>query len=342
MATPSGISAQFGLVDEVTYGTGVVVTRFHEINNESIKLDRKQIESKSLRSGGRVLRSDRQAINKKGAAGSVEMEWQSNGMGLLQKHMTGSAAITTPAGGTLSRKIRSTLTDPTGLFFTSQVGRPDIAGTVQPFTYLGCKVSGWEMSCDVDGVLMVKVDIDAKDETTATGLASASYPATSELFYFTGAQASLGGTYSFPASVDTVTAPTLVDVKKFSLKCDNKLKTDRYFLRSSGLKKEPLPNDYYDVTGSIDVEFSTLTDYARFTSGTPCVFRIAFVGSLIEAAIFRQVEIILTNVRFDGETPNVSGPDVLDHTLSFQMLQDAANPTFPPLVINSLTTDTTV
>lgn len=342
MATPSGIAAQFGLVDEVTYGTGVVVTRFHEINNESIKLDRKQIESKSLRSGNRILRSDRQAINKKGAAGSVELEVQSNGFGLLQKHMFGAAAITTPAGGTLTRKIRSVLTDPTGLFFTSQVGRPDIAGTVQPFTYLGCKVASWELSCDVDGVLMAKVDIDARDETTATGLATAAYPATSELFYFTGAQVALGGTYSFPASVDTVTAPTLVDVKKFSLKGDNKIKTDRYFLRSSSLKKEPLPNDYYDVTGSMDVEFSTLVDYTRFTSGTPCVVRAQFIGSLIEGSFFRMVEIILTNVRFDGETPNVSGPDVLDHSLSFQMLQDAANPTFPPLIFNYFTTDTSV
>lgn len=339
MATPSGISAQFGLANESTYGTGVTPTRFHEINKENIKLVRTQMESKSLRSGNRVLRQDRQAVNRKGAAGSVELEVQSNGFGLLMNHMFGAAAITTPAGATLTRKIRSVLTDPTGLFFTAQVGRPDVSGVIQPFTYLGCKVASWELACQVDDKLIATVNIDGRDETTATGLAAASYPTTSELLYFTGAQIALGGTYSFPASVDTVTAPALVDVKGFSLKGDNKLATDRYFLRTSSLKKEPVPNDFYDINGSIDVEFNGLTDYTRFSGGVPCVLRAQFVGSLIEGAFNRMVEIILTAVRFDGETPDVAGPDILNHTLPFSVLNDTVN---PPLIVNYFTTDVAV
>lgn len=336
MATPSGIASQLGIADETVYGTIVTPTRFLEFNSEGIKLDRQQVESKGLRSSNRVLRSDRQAVNRKGAGGPVELEVPSNGFGLFMKHTFGAAALTTPAGGTLSRKIRSVLTDPTGLFFTTQVGRPDNAGTVQPFTYSGCKVASWEISCDVDGVLTIKLDVDARDEATATGLAAASFPATAELFYFTGAQVSLGGTYTFPASVDTVTSGVAVDVKKFSLKGDNKIKTDRYFLRSNSLKKEPLPNDFYDVNGSIDVEFSTLTDYTRYSSGTPFVLRAQFVGSLIEGAINRMVEIILPCVRCDGETPGVDGPDVLEHSLAFTMLNDGTN---PPLIVNYFTTD---
>ena len=338
MPIASGLSAQVGWSEETTYGTAVTVAKFAEFNQESVKLNIGRIESKSIRAANRVLRNDRWIANKKGAAGDLEVEVQSKGMGLLFKHMLGSSVITTPGGATLSRKHRYILGDigaGANPSLTVQVGRPDIAGTVQPFTYKGVRVKDWEMSCDVDGILMLKLGLDAQDETTATGLAAASFPATSEVLNYVGGSFTLGGTYTL--ATDVVAGGTAFDVMKFNVKSDNKINDGRYFIRANTLKKAPILADLVDTTVTADVEFNTLTDYNRFANGTTGVFYALFAGSTIETTFKYQVEVIFPVVRFDGETPTIQGNDVTTHTISMKPLFDGTN---DPLVVTYQTTDT--
>jgi len=324
MALSSGLDAQVTIGEETTYGTqAAAITRGFDFNSESIKLLADRIESKALRSGQRVIRQLRRVHNRKGAAGDLELDVCEKGMAVLFKHMLGSVLTTTPGGGTNSRTHTCTIGDLSTRSLTVQVGRPDVSGTVRPFTYLGGKVDSWELSCDFDGILNLKLSMDFQDEVTATGLATAAYPTGGGLLTYAGGTLTLGG--------------SSIDVTKFSLKGDNGLATDRYMIRSSTLKKNPLQANLIGITADIDVEFNTLTDYNRFANGTVAAFTATFVGSIIEGAIPYQVVVTLPAVWVDGETPNVGGADILTHTLSLVATDDGTN---PPITIAVQNADT--
>lgn len=304
------------------YGNAQTVTRFLEFTDESLALQVDRIESTALRTGSRLLRTDRWAANRKGVAGDVNWEVANTGFGLLFKHMWGTSAITTPASGSLTRDHTYQIADPTGKSLTFQVGRPDtVTGNVNPFTYKGCKINGWDMSQALDGILMLKTTIDGMDEDQTISLAAASYPSTQTLMNFTGGQATIAGAN--------------VDVTDITLTYDPAIKNDRYFIRSSTLKKEPLPNAMIAFSGTIGMEFSDLVAYSRFTSGTLAAVTMTWTGALIETvagpiSYFYQVILTLPQVRFDGTTPNIAGPDVVPISLPVKVLWDGT--TSPSLV----------
>ena len=157
----SGISSQLMIAAESTRGTFVTPTRGYEFLDESMALDIQRIESKGLRAGTRVLRSDRWREGKRSAAGSINMEVGNKSFGLWFEHMLGSAAISTPGGATLTRLHTFTPGDlPTGL--TVQTGKPDLGGVVQPFSYVGAKVDKWKLAAKLDDFLELGVTLDRK------------------------------------------------------------------------------------------------------------------------------------------------------------------------------------
>jgi hypothetical protein len=320
VAIGSGISSQLGMSEETTYGTGVTVTRFMEFLKESMKLNIDRIESKGLRAGTRTQRADRWKPNRKGCEGSIDLEVASVGFGLWFKAAFG--AVATAAAGTTGKKHTFTL-GANAPSYTVQVGRPSTDGTVQPFTYLGTRVKGAELSCDVDGFLSLTLDCDAQDETTGTALATASYPTAQEVFAFTQGIVTFGG------------AP--IDVTKFSVKIDQGLNVDRYYIRGNPLKKQPMAG-YATVTGEIDMTFDSLADYTRFTAGTTGALVATFTGATYEAGQNFKVVITCPAVRFDGDTPNVDGPDILTLSLPFTAMDDGT--TGAPISLDYYTTDT--
>ena len=170
MAGAAGLYAQIGMVSETTYGSAVTVTKFLPFVDESIKFDVQRLESSALRTSSIVLRNDQWAANTKGAAGDVNWIVGNKGFGLLFKNMFGSSSIATSAGGTLSKDHTYVLASQYALnSMTVQVGRPSLSGTVQPFTYTGCKVTSWELSNDVDGFLMLKTSAGCAERDDGDG-----------------------------------------------------------------------------------------------------------------------------------------------------------------------------
>lgn len=301
MAIPSGLSAQLMIAEESTYGTPVTPTRGYEFNTESMSLDIERLESAGLRAGTRVLRSDRWTPGAKDVTGSIEMDLQNKSFGLWLKHMFGTFAVATPGGATLSRTHTASPGDlPTGL--TVQVGRASENGTVNPFTYHGCKVSSWEIDASVGEIGKLTVDLVGEDEDTSTGLASASYASSASLLVFTQATLSVGG--------------SAVDVRSATISGDNGLDTDRYKL-GSALRKAPVEAAMREYTGTLDAYFASLTAYNRFVNGTEAALVLEFVGAEIESGFNYGLE-ITCNVRFDGETPTVSGPAEIPQALPFK------------------------
>jgi hypothetical protein len=243
----------------------------------------------------------------------VTLPVMTKGFGLIFKHCLGSVATTTPGGGTNTRDHECLEGAMDGLSWTVQVGRTDNTGTTQAFTYAGCKVANWELSNDTSGVLMLKLGIDGMSETTDTALASASYPSSILPFSFVHGSITLAG--------------SAYDVKDWTLSADNGLASDRYFIRSTtpASKKEQLeggsPREY---TGNLTAEWSGITAYDRFVDGTTAAITMTYANTTtaIEGTFYPTITVDIPTARFDGETPTVTGPELLDQPLPFKVLDD--------------------
>ncbi len=317
-----GTGAQLGLVEESTFGTYVAPTRFFEFVTEGLDLDIDRIESQGWRANQRVLRTGRWRAGRKLVSGEITLELQNKSMGLLFKHCLGAVATSTPGGGTLTRDHTCTLGDLRGKSLTIQAGRDDRGGTVRPFSYLGCKVQTWELACALNQFAMLTLGIIGRDETTAQSLAAASYATGIELFTFVEGSLTIGGS-STPVRAATISG-------------DNRLPDDDFAL-GSALMREPLEPALREITGDLNADFTDLTAYNRFINGTEASLVLDFTGSVIEGALNFGVQ-LTTNVRFDGETPNVENPQEIRLPLQFKTIAPAAG---DPISIRYRTTDTT-
>lgn len=309
------MNAHFGIVDEVTYGTPLTVTRFYEFDSETVRPQQGRVQSGAIRSGDRVLRADRTEPFRRGAAGRVRMPVPTKGFGLVLKHMMG--AISVGAAVDANYTQTATLASLLGDSFTGQFNRPlNPSGASQPFTYHGGKITDWTLACDVDGHLMADLGMDFEDEDTSTALATPSYPADFRLFTFAGA------TLTFAAAQ--------LEVTRVSVSMDNALKTDRRYLRGSSLKKEPVENGRRTIEWACTADFASLTERNRWTSTTRAGMFAALVatfdGPIAHAgATVPRLEITLPACRFDDVSgANVSGPAALSQELTGVALLDTS------------------
>ncbi|MFD3464803.1 phage tail tube protein [Streptomyces sp. NPDC058682] len=307
---PTIHDSYFGAVDEITYGTAVLPTKFFEFTDESIEGKYERIDSEAIRSGSRVLRSDRFATNPKGAEGDVKMEVISSGFEFWLKHMLGGISSGAPTGGFITHT--ATLGDLNGKSFTAQVGRVDNTGTKIPFTYEGGKVKEWELSNAVDELLKLSVGLDFAKESIGAGTgayvaATPTYIANTKLFSFGGGTVTVSGT-SF-------------DISDFSLKANNGLKDDRYFIRNTGKKSEPLESELRKYEWSLKAEFGGTTQMNRVASAIASG-AVADITVLWDGPDGAQFKVQMPFARFDEGPVNVGGLEVVEQDLSGIALTD--------------------
>lgn len=291
----SGISSQFGFVAESTYGTYVAPTKFVPIISESLELDIARIDAAGIRTGRGVLHSDDWYSGRRIVEGTVEMEAFDRTTALLFVHALGGIATT--GVGPYTHTITPSATSQYGKSLTMQTGNPGSAATVHPFSYLGCKIKGLELSATAGELAKLSVDVVGRDMTTAQTLATASYTASLRAYTFIQGSATI--------------AAGAVSCKGFTLSIANSFDTDRVFL-GSDLMSEPIANDLQEITGTLDLEFENLTQYNRYTAGTT-----AAVVLTLTAGASNSITATL-NCRFDKGTPNVGDRGVLGLSLPFK------------------------
>lgn len=291
------LAHQLGFKAETTWGTAVVVDRFIEYTAEGLELRRNIGGSDGIRPGTRYGRGSTRRITRQWAEGTTTHEVATTGYGLLlTSHLLGE--VTTTLVETGVSKHTGTPGTLTGKGITLQKGVEKVDGTVQAFTYPGAKIVSADFSNDKDGVLQVALGWDAKQELTATALATASYTAPRVFHYGQGVLKFAGTTV---ANVRTLNSLAVV----------NNLDTDRYFLGQSGLKSEPINRPRDTISGSVDIEFANLTDfYDRFAADTSFQLILEYTDDvLIGATQYPILRITLADCRLEGETPKVSGSD---------------------------------
>lgn len=311
MAIGSGIGSQLGIATETTFNTPVTVTRFYEFTNESLNYEKNVAVGMGLRAGGQLPRSQRRVVTTTGATGDINLDLPTSGLGLLLAHATGT--FPTKAAGAFT----FTLGDIATKSFTSQVGVPQYGGTVTPKTVGGCKISSFELAVSNAGIATGRFSVDGASFTTATALATASYSSTTNLFHF--AQSAI-----------TVDGTAVANIKDFTLTVDNVIKSDRYNLGSAGTKANQVNNGFRKITGTVTAEFTDTTLLAKFLADTSAALSLSFTSGS------DALSITVSAVKFDGEAPQVAGPEVIDVNFSFEAYD---NGTDAPLTIVYTTAD---
>ena len=244
MAVGSGLAAQFGWKAESTYGTAVTVDRFLPFRSETIQDDYMVSEADDIIAGAYTVKQEQQRQGNKAFTGTVNTYLFNRNVAEL--FLMALGANSTTGAGPYTHSV--TPGDQTGDMMTLQIGRPDNGGTVRPFTYEGVKVQTLSLNVEQGEYATMSVDVIAEDVATGTALATASYPASLSRYHSNDFSVTVGG--------------SSVCVRSFELSIENSLDDTR---RCTGTQviKEPLRNGHVAVSGSMEIEWTDLTMYAR-------------------------------------------------------------------------------
>jgi len=328
MAIGSGLGAQIGIASEVTYGTFVAPTRFIEFTKESLVLKKTTAQSSGIAAGRLMALSSRRVVTQKEVSGSLELEVTNKGMGVLLQALMGTTVTPVQQAVTTAYLQTHTLADTWGKSLTIQKGVPLTTGTVTDKSFLGCKVTSAEFSCEVGGMLTSSFEFDGKDCDESQTLAAASYSNMSP-FHF-GQLAVKSGSFGTETALD--------GVRKVSVKIERPQATDRFYANSSALKAQPISNDLVKITGSLEMDYVATTVDDLHTSDGATSLVVEFVGPLIASTYFETFRIKLPAIKIDDAPPTVDGYGVVKPTFNFTALYDGTN----AVAIEYMSTDTTV
>lgn len=335
MTIASGLGGSFGIGAETGYGASpsYIVDRFYEVESVNLKRNKRTVQGGGLSGGNMVERALRRVQPTQDASGSVSMEVTQSGFGLLLHHIVGAPVNATRIGTSTAYSQIYSLGDPRGESFTAQVGVPDLTGVVRPYTYTGCKVSSAEFSCDVGGLLMASIDLDAKSVTEAPDYVTPTFSPTLRPFHGGQASVFVGG-----ASINT--GPVAVSgVKSMSVKIDRPLAAERFYAGGGGLKAEPVMNGKVKITGSLSVDFIDKTIFAdRFRDDSPFYLSLTFYGPVIAGSTQNEEVVIdMPYVVLDTDTPTLDNEDVVNTSVNFTALYDSVH---SPITIGYYSADT--
>ena len=348
MGVRTGLGGQItSPVAESTYGVvpaGLTsTTKFAAWKTESLELKKAAVQGKGILAGKIYPQSNRRVITDWTAGGAVTMDLPQRTLQQWLFPMLGSygqaASALTEDGSTGAWKAVHAGGPLDGNSFCVQKGVPTVdTGTIEPFTYVGCKISEWEISFTKGEIATLTLTIDARNELGGTmngdplnsslpGAVTYAAPP-GGVFHFAQAQIFTGGTVSTTSGVTTVSSPVLAgNVKSGSIKQATPLDIERYFAGKLGFKDEQLQNDLRPVTGSMVVEWlSSEARYDAFASDTPTAIEFQFIGPAIgTGSDLATLSFLVPNMFLDGETPKMGGPEVVTQTLPWTGLDDGTN-----------------
>lgn len=345
VAVGSGLAAQMVATAEATYGVApsLASARSYEFKTENLELKKTAVVGEGLAAAKVYRRTRRRVLTVYDANGTVSLDLPTRQMAFWAQFMLGSfgQALATPTQVATSGIYKS-VHQPGAMgthSFCLQKGVPATDGTVLPFTYTGCKLASWEIAASVGSIGSLTLNIDARNELGGAGngdplngsvpaLAAFATPVTGrglELFHFKQAAIFTGGTPTLTAGIVSLAGATAAaNVKDVTIQHDFSYDNNRYFVGSAGFKSEQIENDYRNIGGSFTVEWlSGAAMYNAYAADTTTSLQLTFTGPTVSTSNY-LFDIIIPNIKLNGESPKVGGPPVVTQTLSFDGLDDEA------------------
>lgn len=334
MAVGSGLGSQIGFAPETTYGTAATPTTWLEARSVGLELQVEHMMSEALRTGLKVMRSDRQVVNRKGVNGDIELDITSNNLARWLRHAMNDdrAFSTTKTGAGPAYTYTYELGDPASCpSMTIQTGVADIGGTVRRMDATGCFISEFSLSNSVDEILQGSFTVDGRDYTpSASAVTSASYATGTEVLAFSGGSVSLAGS----------TTP----VRSFEVSVSHGIDLERYQINSTTLKSRPIRNALTEITGTVELEFGassvgtwgtdTLVD--KYRSGTTIAVTAGWTGSTaITGTTYPSLTVNLDSCLITSCTPTIAGPELIILSLGFMALDNASDPPVELVYVSS-------
>lgn len=298
------IDAQLGFATETTVGTAVTVSKFAEYTTETIDFKYARIDSEPLRAGQHGEREDRWTPYADEVSGTISFDVLTKNFAFFLVHMLGTVQTSSVTDSVYTHT--GTVGSLSGDSFTAQVNRPFYVTGDQAFTLAGTKIKRWTLANTVPGNLTCELEVDAMSYSTATALASASYPTLMDPLTFKGASVTI--------------ASTSYDVTEFSVSMDNQLKTSdrRYF---GNTRKEQLVMGQRRPEFACKVDYTSLTDFNRVASATRAGALASVVATwtgpiLAGTSTYPTVTVTIPSARFDAASfaPNGYEPTEMELT----------------------------
>jgi hypothetical protein len=315
-AVKLGYQSRLAFGVESAYGVRAAPDRSLEFRSESLSASKNRIESEALRSSEF---SPRWGKGTEGVAGDVVFELADMGFGFLFEHALGAVATTELVLGEAYRH-RFTPGDMHPKSLTAQVVR----GGDVPFDYTGLKVTSLEMACSVGEIAVLTANFAGRAEQTDQTAHVEAFPDGFDLFTFVHGTIELGGAE--------------IPVNQAGWTLENSLDIDRHRLGSAH-RRVPQRSGFRQLTGSFNADFQDLTHYNRFVSGEHAALTLNFEGGPIGTSGEFAAFVLRTEVRTDGNTPTVQGPQEIRQELEWRAFPSTALP--DTVEIDYVTSDAT-
>lgn len=335
MSIGSGLAASLGIAPETTYGTYVAPAspHFYEFNKFDLKKVKNVVQGGGLAAGRPVQLASQRVVPTQAGTGEYELELRNKGFGLWLNQFFGAGGSPTQQASTAAYLQTHTVGDNIGKSLTAQVGVPGRGGTVNPYTGLGGKLTTMEFACSMDNPLLtVTGDADFQQVVESQSLVAPSYTTGQKPFHFGQLSVKIGASYG---SESVVTG-----VKGVDLKLERPQDVDGYYAgaTTAGTKAEPVWDDWFAASGSLDVDLVTKADFAdRFAADTQFSLIFQWTGALIASSYYEQFTLTMPASFLDGDTPTVDGPGVTSWSVPFTCQYDGTN---SPVIATYMSVDT--
>lgn len=333
---------QVGIKQETTFATPVTPDHFVEFLNEDFNWIPEFASGMGMKTGRRVLASSRRTLVKEESNGTLEVECITKGLGILFGAALGTGTSTLISGTAYQQLFTVPTTDYLNSY-TIQLGAPLLGGgAAAPQTYAGMVCSGFELTAGNAAIPTLKTSWLGNSMDTSTALATASYPASTELFSFAGGQIVVGGAIVAPTTTTLATGGTAVaNIRDFSFAFDNALDSNGFNFNNSGKRSRKPAVGLSSGTGNITAEYTdnTLRDAWRAQTDLGIVLTFK-TTTIISGALNPTLQVYIPDVRLEGEMPKANAGDVIAQSIPFTMLNGGV--TASPLYISIITAETAI
>lgn len=291
MSQAFGHATVVGYGEQSAWGTAVTPTAFLEAMQESMQLTQSAVRQGTLARAGML----RYTKSKRMVGGGVQHYMPYQGAELLLKHATGGTVASAQIGTTGVYTHTFTMAEKlpeAGL--TVFVARDGVAaGTGDAMKYDSCQVADLTLTQDVEGRMLLAAEFQGRDEALANAEA-ASYTGAPEVDWTELTTLTVNGG-----------SPLTVEAKLAEFKIGNPLADDRFKL-GSRLRKGLGRGDLRIVTGKLELEFDSLSEYNLFRALTECAISAEWTGPIAAGSTPYKFRIDIPRAVFSGSTPNAT------------------------------------